>query len=231
MTALQCDAPVSRESLNEQMHLVRIIVARFARRLPPSVQREDLLAAGTAGLFRALQTSGHLRATCPEMFASYAKIRIRGFILDELRRHDWSPRRRRAQASNDATAETKPNDSSLKRREALPVHVIGFDDVSPEALPALLAEVGQESRPGSWGTRSPEDELEEKSAFAKLRHYVAELPARERSIIQMRYFEGIPCKDIAAMLGLSEARVSQLHARATMMLRGRLSEEEVALAA
>src|SRR5438045_6504814 len=84
------------QSIRDHMHLVHRIVAQFMRRLPRSVQREDLVAAGTLGLFQALKTSGHTLATCEEMFTAYARIRIRGAILDELRRHDWSPRRRRA---------------------------------------------------------------------------------------------------------------------------------------
>jgi RNA polymerase sigma factor for flagellar operon FliA len=83
---------VNEATLAEHMHLVHRIVARFARRLPRSVRREDLEAAGTLGLFNALRSSDH---TCAEMFAAYARIRIRGAILDELRRNDWSPRRRR----------------------------------------------------------------------------------------------------------------------------------------
>ena len=80
------------EDIATHMPLVQRIVAHFMRRLPRSVQREDLVSAGTLGLFHALRSSAH---TCPEMFASYARIRIRGSIVDELRRHDWSPRRRK----------------------------------------------------------------------------------------------------------------------------------------
>lgn len=231
--------PTTREDLAEHMHLVHRIVAQFVRRLPRSVQREDLVAAGTLGLFNALRTSGHVRASCEEMFASYARIRIRGAILDELRRHDWSPRRRRTPATpatnatpgstTPATATTPvaplataPNGEEPKRA---PIHVIGFDDVSPQALGTFLAESGDAAGASTWGTRSPLDELEEKSAHAALRRSVEELPARERAIIQMRYFEGMPSKAIASTLGLSEARISQLHARATARLRAILAAE------
>jgi RNA polymerase sigma factor for flagellar operon FliA len=217
MTAPKNDTRVSTELLHEQMHLVRGIVAQFVRRLPRSVQREDLLAAGTFGLFNALQASGHLRESCPEMFFTYAKIRIRGAILDELRRNDWSPRRRRSAGPTAAApgGEAKPAS----------VQVVGFDDLSPVALGSVLGEARNDTGAGAWGRRSPEEALADETSAAELRRYVDELPARERAIIQMRYFEDVPSKEVAARLGLSEARVSQLHARATEMLRTRLAGE------
>jgi RNA polymerase sigma factor for flagellar operon FliA len=74
-------------------------------------------------------------------------------------------------------------------------------------------------------------QLEEKAAFAALQKGLAALPEREQAILRMRYFEEMPSKDIAATLGLSEARVSQLHARATARLRAILEGEECALEA
>jgi RNA polymerase sigma factor for flagellar operon FliA len=81
------------------------------------------------------------------------------------------------------------------------------------------------------GNRTAADQLEEKVAFAALQRGVDELPERERAIIRMRYFEEMPSKEIAASLGLSEARVSQLHARATARLRAILQGEEHAFEA
>ena len=91
------DRPTSARTSPTTCRSCERIVAHFMRRLPRSVQREDLIAAGTLGLFHALRSSAH---TCPEMFASYARIRIRGSIVDELRRHDWSPRRRKDPSAN-----------------------------------------------------------------------------------------------------------------------------------
>lgn len=225
------------ESLAVHMHLVHKVVAHFVRRLPSSVQREDLVAAGTLGLFFALRSSTH---TCDEMFASYARIRIRGAIVDELRRHDWSPRRRRTPApttpANDTTPPEPPAAIALpsnvrvlptaKARAAheLPasqvetpvrVAVVGFDDLPPHQMQLALGDTGD----GSGLTASPELEVEEKRTCEELRAAVAALPPRERAIIRMRYFEALPSKAIASALGLSEARISQLHARATARLR------------
>ncbi len=207
------DAPLTDTMLNEHMHLVRSTVARFMRRLPRSVLREDLISAGTLGLYCALRSSDH---TCPEMFASYARIRIRGSILDELRRHDWSPRRRRA-----ATP-------------ALPSNVIPINEAAAKAIaappPAPIQMVGLDDLPEtaalSNSDESPLDQVAEKRSHQALHKAMASLPERERDILRMRYFEGHSSKEIACVMQLSEARISQLHARATARLRRFLEEED-----
>jgi RNA polymerase sigma factor (sigma-70 family) len=226
------------------------------------------------------------------MFASYARIRIRGAIVDELRRHDWSPRRRRteparaeapasgtyrtadgeggnanaAPSANSPASGSPSNVHSLDRARAraangasaavpaspghgtsaamtrLPagpeperpradapirVAVVGFDDLPPHQMQLALGELDGDVR------GSPLDEVEDKRSREELHAAVALLPARERTIIQMRYFEAMPSKAIASALGLSEARISQLHARATARLKEILDAngEQVGLAA
>lgn len=219
-------------AIAEHLPLVHRVVAQFVRRLPRSVQREDLVAAGTIGLFHALRSSAH---TCPEMFASYARIRVRGAIVDELRRHDWSPRRRKeaepprltlvpsgASGTNANASETATAPAARPARVRAQVSVIGFDDLPPHG--ADLAS----------DFASPLDDVVERRERDALHTAIGALPAREREIIQMRYFQGLPSKTIAERLGLSEARISQLHARATSRLRDLLSSSdapEVKLAA
>ena len=201
--------PTSQD-IADHLPLVERIVAHFMRRLPRSVQRDDLMAAGTLGLFHALRSSAH---TCPEMFAAYARIRIRGSIVDELRRHDWSPRRRKdphANGSKMATVTSIAPGANHSLPPARPrVAVVGFDDL-PAGSTAGLAE----------DCASPLENVLERRAHEALHTAVAELPEREREIVRMRYFQGMPSKAIAEALGLSEARISQLHARATSRLNG-----------
>ncbi|MBS2012045.1 MAG: sigma-70 family RNA polymerase sigma factor [Deltaproteobacteria bacterium] len=229
--------------ITAHMPLVHAIVAQFMRKLPRSVQREDLVAAGTLGLFYALRASSH---TCEEMFAAYARIRIRGAIVDELRRHDWSPRRRRTAAAtatpadtqaNGAAADGKPANANapggVPRLSLVPapaetvtrVQVVGFDDLPPNG-----SEIAEECA-------SPLDDVLERREHASLHAAVSALPPREREIVHMRYFRGLPSKAIARAMGLSEARISQLHARATARLKellqdgGTITMDEVKLAA
>ncbi len=211
------------EDIAEHLPLVERIVAHFMRRLPRSVQREDLMAAGMLGLFHALRWSAH---TCPEMFASYARIRIRGSIVDELRRHDWSPRRRKepAPAGTESTSNVTP--IAAKTEEVRPrVTVVAFDDLWAGAAAGFAEE-----------SPSPLEKILERREHESLHAAVASLPEREREIVRMRYFQGMPSKAIAEVMGLSEARISQLHARAVTHLRDVLAEadhpeEQVKLAA
>jgi len=212
-TALEPTA--SSIELAAHMHLVLGIVADFMRRVPRSVQREDLIAAGSMGLLQALRSQKH---TCPEMLIAYARIRIRGAVIDELRRHDWSPRRRRAQnatPANDAAAT-----DAAATGEKTGVVVIGFDDLPPTHA---LCEEGP----------SPLEQVEIRRSSVDVRRAVELLPPRERSIVRMRYFDDVSSKAIASTLGLSEARVSQLLARATSQLKQLLTEQpnELKLAA
>ena len=204
---------VTSAALAEHMPLVHRIVARFSRRLPRSVRREDLVAAGTLGLFNALRSSEH---TCEEMFSAYARIRIRGAIVDELRRNDWSPRRRRSSAD---AAPTTP--STPPAEAATPVTVVGFDDLPAHTVGAFDTTSGG----ASYGAVSPFEELSQKSEQKIVQRLVAALPEREREIVRLRYFEGVPSKAIASELGLSEARISQLHARAMGRLRAMVAEQ------
>lgn len=202
------------------MHLVLSIVADFMRRVPRSVQREDLVAAGSVGLLHALRSKRH---TCPEMLAAYARIRIRGAVIDELRRHDWSPRRRRTPATgplpvitNGPTCQSVPGAATgnqAPQGEKTGVVVIGFDDLPP-------------TQPLREDGPSPLEQVESMRSSAELRGAVERLPPRERSIVTMRYFEDVPSKAIASRMGLSEARVSQLLARATQQLKQLLTEQD-----
>jgi RNA polymerase sigma factor FliA len=197
------------------MHLVLTIVADFMRRVPRSVQREDLVAAGSMGLLHALRSNKH---TCPEMLTAYARIRIRGSIIDELRRHDWSPRRRRTGATTALPGVVVKNGEP--EPEKVGVVVIGFNDLPP-------------THSFKADGPSPLEEVEDKRSNNQVRAAVAKLPPRERRIVTMRFFEEVPSKAIASSLGLSEARVSQLLARATSQLKQLLTDEssELGLAA
>lgn len=218
MTTQRTESLSSNSGFAKHLHLVLSIVADFMRRVPASVQREDLVAAGSVGLLHALRSKSH---TCPEMFVAYARIRIRGAVIDELRRHDWSPRRRRVGQPAPAVM-NGVGVASLARREpeVARVVVIGFDDLSPTHS---LREEGL----------SPLEQVELKRSSLDVRSAVDKLPLRERAIVRMRYFDDVPSKSIASTLGLSEARVSQLLARAVVHLRELLAArpEELNVAA
>jgi RNA polymerase sigma factor (sigma-70 family) len=197
--------PTSQE-LARYAPLVQQIVASFLRKLPPNVQRDDLVAAGMYGLLDALRKGGEQQGAA---FEWYARVRIRGAVVDQLRTEDWLSRRARGRANQEDAASPE----SGVRRTA----VIGFDDLAPDA---------QERSFADRASPSPLEVAEQRAESRTLAAALETLPARERSIVRSHYFEGVPFKTIAASLGVSEPRVSQLHARAMQLLKGTLAQQE-----
>lgn len=180
--------------------LVRQIVGGFKRKLPRSVQRDDLLAAGMAGLWDAVRRHG---GHADDSFEWYARVRIRGAILDELRSQDWLPRRARAALTRaGASSDTPP----------VPL-VVRLDDMSEWEQAQTLATCA------AAGTE--ECAMFNLSRDALLRA-IDGLPERERHIVAMHYFQGVKFKDLGGELGVSEPRISQLHSRAMQRLKAML---------
>ncbi len=179
--------------------LVDRVVRRLLRRLPSNVRREDLFSAGMLGLYDSLRKNGGDEGP---RFEWYARIRIRGAILDELRAQDWLPRRARWVASGRRAA--APGATNL------PSAVVGFDDLGAGDLAGHMADAS---------TLDSGAQIELRSDCESLVQAIDQLPERERTIVRLHYFEGVRFKEIGALLGVSEPRISQLHARAIGRLR------------
>jgi RNA polymerase sigma factor FliA len=196
-TSRRRQRPASREAVcphavKRFLPLVHQVVAGLARRLPANVLRDDLLAAGVFGLVDSLRKNG---GDDGATFEWYARIRIRGAIFDELRAQDWLPRRARQAETKAATGAPK---SLMSLHEMT---------VSDEAIHLATS------------TESPADEIEARSERRALARAIEQLPERERQIVGLHYFKGVKFKDIGVELGVSEPRISQLHARALDRLR------------
>lgn len=196
----------TREELTLYMPLVHQVVCRVLRKLPPNVLRDDLVAAGAFGLIDALRKSVERGPA----FDWYARIRIRGAVVDELRSQDWLTRRARTRVAK-AQAQGESGGAS----------VVGFDDLPESQAHAFVDEA----------MASPQEQVERRMDRVALERAVKLLPEREANIVGWHYFEGIPFKTIASRLGVSEPRVSQLHARAMGRLRETLAERRGAEAA
>jgi RNA polymerase sigma factor for flagellar operon FliA len=191
-------ASPSRDELASFMPLVRKEVARMMSRVPPNILRDDLVAAGSSGLCDALRRSPGRGPA----FAWYARVRIRGAVVDELRSQDWLNRGARARATRAC------EEGSTGSRT-----VVGFDDLPPSQAEGLV----------DAAAPSPFDLVERRTERAMLDRAVALLPEREAGIIASHYFDDVSLKIIAGRLGVSEPRVSQLHARAIGRLKTSLS--------
>lgn len=199
----------TRNEIEQYLPLVHRVVASLIRKFPPNVLKDDLIAAGTCGLIDALTRSPQR----DQGFEWYARTRIRGSIIDELRSLDWLTRRARMKIRESvASGETSAEMPSMRG-------VVSFDD-----LPASMQGVNIADE----GATSPLDQIEKRMQNTALEAAVEALPPRERRIVTAHYFHGTQLKMVAVELGVSEPRISQLHARAMQMLRATLAEREAA---
>lgn len=195
------DEPVRRvtnRDVEKHLALVNKVVARFMKKLPANVDRGDLVSAGMYGLVTSLERNG---GDAGESFEGYAKMRIRGAILDELRSQDWLSRRARAASEGEDYAG--------------PRALVGFDDVNEAERESIHAD---HSTPDALAV------LEAVGSRREIEAALAKLPARERTVVQRHYFEGKGFRILASELGVSQPRVSQIHTRALGMLRELLAE-------
>jgi RNA polymerase sigma factor for flagellar operon FliA len=203
-------------------------------RLPDSVQVDDLIQAGMIGLLEAARKYDGGKGAS---FETYAGIRIRGAMLDEIRRGDWAPRsvHRNSRRISDAIKQIE----SVKGRDAEDAEVAEFLGISQDEYHAILQdsagcrlfsyeEVIEKSESGGdvfeAETPNPLDGIERGAFQQQLAEAIKGLPEREQLVLALYYDEELNLKEIGAVLGVSESRVSQLHSQAAARLRSRLTD-------
>lgn len=218
---------------------IRFIAQRMAMRLPPEVQIEDLISSGVIGLLDAYEKFDPSKGVS---FKTYASVRIRGAILDNLRGLDWAPRDLRSRgreveraysrleqklgrAANDEEMAAELGISLsefqnlLDQLNGLTIGHFRFGEAEEEGL-------GAENLPLHYSPISPTDSPFEAVSRREMRDLLAQaisqLPEREQLILSLYYKEELTMKEIGQILGVNESRVSQLHTRAVLRMRGRL---------
>lgn len=189
--------PVCPKMLKAHIPLVHQVVAPIARRVPANVERDDLIAAGLFGLVDSLRRNG---GDSGITFEWYARMRIRGAVLDELRAQDCLSRRAR-------DAVNAANDGPDAEHES--VTWVGFDELSANEELEYLASV----------RLGPEGFYEAKEIMCQLAVALDKLTERERTVVAMHYWDSATFKKIAETLKISETRAFQLHSRAMERLR------------
>jgi RNA polymerase sigma factor for flagellar operon FliA len=213
----------------EHYPMVRKVAYRMARRLPQCVDAEDLVNIGIIGLIDAVDRFEPGRAPS---FAAYARIRVQGAIVDEMRKNDWVPRsvRDRAQlisrAKNTLKEKLDRDPTSAEIAEHIGVdrerllQLMKFANirtlVSTEEGADAEGRVGDTLRHGG---QSPADIVAREHLGGIVRQVIGELPERERLIAELYYFRDKTFKEIAGTLGVTESRVSQLHTRMKKRIR------------
>lgn len=216
--------------------LVKKIALHLLARLPDSVQLDDLMQAGMIGL---LEAAARYQSDRGASFETYAGIRIRGAIVDEIRKGDWVPRSvhrnaRRVSAAIKAVEDregreaqdaevAKELDMSLTEYHAC------LNDASSGRLFSLdeLNESGELPIQEQDASDNPLDALASYTFRKSLARAIEGLPEREKLVLSLYYQEELNLKEIGAVIGVSESRVSQIHSQAAMRLRARLADWQV----
>ncbi len=215
--------------------LVKSVVGRITARLPSHVvDREDLIHVGVIGLMSALEKYDANRNV---QFETYARFRIRGAVLDEMRSRDWVPRSTRSK-DNKLEAAFEKLQKKLGRSPD-EEEVAEFLKMTMEEYFQLLDEsrcismISSEDLPGDYLDRLSRDKMLEtvdhgnplellKSSELRegMKKAVNQLPEKERLVLALYYYEELTMKEIGKVLNLTESRVCQLHTQAILRLRG-----------
>ncbi len=214
--------------------LVKRIAYHMMNRLPPNVQADDLIQAGMLGL---LEASRNYDPTQGASFETYAGIRIRGSMLDEIRRSDWTPRsvHRKARMVADAMRIIENEEGRDARdsevADALDMSVQQYHQILKDASGCRIFSLDELSAVGEIAPERSLDSLQgpfeglQKDAFKQaLADAIAGLPERERLVVVMYYDDELNLREIGLVLGVSESRICQIHSQATLRLRSRLTE-------
>ena len=227
--------PETRELLVENyLSLVKLVAGRIAMSLPQHVDRDDLISNGFFGLLDAIEKFDPGRGI---KFETYGVARIRGAILDAIRAQDWVPTSLRQKA--------KQYEQVIASLE----HKLGRSATDEEISTELGIEVGElyqllsklnastlipldefiKTETSSGQTVNHSQQLETEETKRLLADHIDKLPEKERLVVSLYYYEGLTLKEISLILKLSEARISQLHTKAILRLRGALSRIKASL--
>ena len=223
--------------IQEYLPLVKQIAGRLSLGLPPQVEEEDLVASGVIGLLEALE---RFSMSYDTGFKTFATWRIRGAMLDELRKLSWPPRSLYRRLREVQGAEQKL--SHQLGREPSTAEVASELKWSPEAVSQVYSQMNSYSlislesllfAPAAGEGQAeellpagpfmtPEDSVEREERRSVLAGAIASLPERDKLLLALYYKEELTLREIGLVLHVSTARVSQLHARALSGLRDKL---------
>ncbi|QNK02564.1 RNA polymerase sigma factor FliA [Dyella telluris] len=231
---LQLQRQSADELVRQHAPLVRRIAYHLMGRLPPSVDVSDLIQAGMIGLLEAARnfTTGKNAS-----FETFAGIRIRGAMLDELRRTDWTPRsvhrkvREMAEVVRQIEIETGADAEDAEVMRRLGMGAEEYHQVLADAASARLlslsapddADGGAAFDVADGDSLSPADSVEHADMRGALVEAIGSLPEREQLVMSLYYEEELNLKEIGAVLGVTESRVCQIHGQAIVRLRARMS--------
>jgi RNA polymerase sigma factor FliA len=222
--------------------LVKYVAGRTAAGLPPHVEEADLISYGLVGLISAIERFDLSRDI---KFETYAIMRIKGAIIDELRSMDWVPRSVRARAREVERANAKlentlqraPTDQEIADEIGITVDelnesLLAISHSSMVALDELWSvsdssgdQVSLMDTIEDPNAPDPSRALDVGDLKDRIADSIAKLPEREKLVIALYYYENLTLREIGEVLGVTESRVSQMHTKAVLRLRSRMQEE------
>lgn len=222
------------EVVSRHAPLVKRIAHHLLMRMPSSVQLDDLMQSGMIGLIEAARKFDNSKGAS---FETYAGIRIRGAMLDEIRKGDWAPRsvhrksREVAEAVRAVEARTGSDARDVEVAEELGIDLDSYHAILQDASGSRLFSfedlgVGDDSalERVAGKTTGPDEGLQKASFQEHLGEAIDGLPEREKLVLALYYDEELNLKEIGEVLGVSESRVSQIHSQAAHRLRARLQD-------
>ncbi len=227
------DSRLREDPILKYAPLLKYIVDRMAIRLPPHISKEELTSAGAVGLLDALDK---FDSEMGFKFQTYAEHRIKGAILDELRKMDWIPRsiRKDIHRIEDAITAAKsrlcrePDDSEIAQEmgtdidsyhtiisRARGVSLLSLDEIMPDGSPPKYARQASDAP-------SPFDKLRIKELKKIISKVLSSLSKKEQLVLSLYYYDELTLREIAKVLDLTESRISQIHSKAIIRLRAKL---------
>jgi len=241
----QVDTDVENELVIKYLPLVSAALARLSMTLPDHVDRDDLNSVGLIGLLQALR---NFDPACGTSFETYARLRIRGAMLDELRRMDWMPRTIHEKARKLQSAMTQleqkhsrpPTDTQMAKalKLTVPEYLQMLDDVRPAAFICLDAIHSTEEGEGgslhevvsNAAAVNPVEQTSEQELKRVIFERLKQLPDIQRKVLALYYLEDLNLREIAEAFNLTESRICQIHAQAVLSIRTYVERIESGLA-
>ena len=218
----EADALVTRHA-----ELVKRIAYHLVGRLPASVDVADLIQAGMLGL---LEAAANYAANRGASFETYAGIRIRGAMIDALRKLDWAPRsvHRKARAvaavMREIERETGRHARDNEVADRLGVPLEEYHAIVQDAASCRLTSLDEVTTATAADSADPFRETADEGFRTALAQAIDTLPDREKLVMSLYYGDELNLKEIGAVLKVTESRVCQLHGQALLRLKSRLSD-------
>jgi RNA polymerase sigma factor for flagellar operon FliA len=237
----RAEADVENALVEKYLPLVSAVMGRLAMTLPDHVDHDDLYSVGLLGLLQALR---NYDPTCGTAFETYARLRVRGAMLDELRRMDWVPRTVHEKARKvknmmlqlEQTLGKTPTEAQMAK--ALGISGKQYEELLNEVRPAaficLDAAGGTDESEGSelheviadLTEDSPVEKVSQRELKAVIFARLKELPEMQRKVLALYYMEDLSLREIAEVFGLTESRICQIHSQAILSIRAYMQRYE-----